>query len=122
MSAAFYVRADDDQRPGDRIRVLMVIVFGFLTRCVMVGNLDAAIDDLCESAIMDMMNENQKRFASIYAKVSAIVCHQPICHITILCVSRSRSLKNGQVACVSGSKQQRRSNRWTWRLRRRSRR
>ena len=51
MSAAVYVRADDDQRPGDRIRVLMVIVFGFLTRCVMVGNLDAAIDDLCESAI-----------------------------------------------------------------------
>ena len=59
MSAAFHVRADDDQRPGDRISVLMVVEFRFLTRCVIVGNLDAAIDDLCESAIMEIMNENQ---------------------------------------------------------------
>ena len=124
MSAAFHVRADDDQRPGDRISVLMVVEFRFLTRCVIVGNLDAVIDDLFESAIMEMMNENQKRFAGIYAKVSAIVYHRPICHITILCVtvSRSRSLKSGQVACVSGSKQQNRSNRWKWMLRRKTRR
>ena len=50
MSAAFHVRGDDDQRPGDRLSVLMVVVFRFLTRCVIVGNLaiDAAIyiDDL----------------------------------------------------------------------------
>ena len=122
MSAAFHVRDDDEQRPGDRVRVLMVVEFRFLTRCVIVGNLDAVIDDLFESAIMEMMNENQKRFAGIYTKVSAIVHHRHVCHITSLCVSRSRSLKSGQVACVSGSKQQRRSNRWTWRLRRRLRR
>ena len=73
MSAAFHVCADDDQRPGDRISVLMVVDFRFLTRCVIVGNFDAAIDDLCESAIMEIMNENQKRFAGIYTKVSAIL-------------------------------------------------
>ena len=66
----------------------------------------AAIDDLCESAIMEMLNENQKRFAGVYAKASAIVYHQPICHITIVCVSRSQGLKSGQIACASGSKQQ----------------
>ena len=59
-AAAVHVCADDDQRPGDRIRVLMAVEFRFLTRCVIVGNFDAAIDDLCESAIMEnlMMNEN----------------------------------------------------------------
>ena len=33
--------------------MVIAIVFRFLTRCVIVGNLDAAIDDLCESAIID---------------------------------------------------------------------
>ena len=64
------MRADDDQRPVDKISVLMVIVFRILTgtRCVIAGNLDAAIDDLSESAIMEMLNEDQKRFAGIYAR------------------------------------------------------
>ena len=49
---------------------------------------------------MDMLIENQKRFAGIYAKVSAIVYHRPICHITILCVSRSELEERAGCMCL----------------------
>ena len=68
MSAAFHVRDDDEQRPGDRVRVLMVVEFRFLTRCVIVGNFDAVIDDLCESAIMGENDERESEEIGRYLR------------------------------------------------------
>ena len=55
MSAAFHVRADDNQRPGDRTRlsVLMVMVFRCLTKCVILE---------CDYGDIERESEENRRY------------------------------------------------------------
>ena len=100
MRPSFCVRVDEPPHWGRKSCFEMIMQYEILTRCVVVGKTESATEDLSEDAILGMLNENRRRFADIYAKVSNFASLAWGCHIVIPCFCRWRSWRRRQDACA----------------------